>query len=253
MSGPVHVRGLVLREVSVGEADRILTILSAESGRFSASARGARRQNSRLVSSTEILSLCDFSLFGRTGRYTVDSAERIESFTAVKNDLVRLTCAAHIAELTLDSVREGDPAPAVYRLVLRTLHVLSRAERDPLLAVRVFEFRLMTLLGYAPSMDACMVCREAPDESQPVRFSFTRCGIVCAKESCLRSAGESSTLRPGTLSAMRFIVSTPEESVFSFTVDPDVLKEFAALSERYVRERMEKDYTRLAMLADWSL
>jgi DNA repair protein RecO (recombination protein O) len=244
---------LVLREVPVGEADRILTILSAETGRFSASARGARRQNSRLVSSTEILSLCDFSLFGRSGRFTIDSAERIESFTAVKSDLVRLTCAAHVAELTLDSIREGDPAPAVYRLVLRTLHALSQAEKDPLLVVRVFEFRLMTLLGYAPSMDNCMVCHEAPAEGSTVRFSFTRCGLICSKETCIRNAGESSNLRPGVLSVLRFILSAPEESVFSFAVDTEVHKEFASLSERYVRERMEKDYQRLSLLADWSI
>jgi DNA repair protein RecO (recombination protein O) len=251
MSGLVRVRGLVLREVAVGEADRILTILSSDMGRFSASAKGARRQNSRLVSATEVLSLCDFSLFGKNGRYVVDCADRIEAFTPVKEDLVRLTCAAHIAELVLDGVREGDSAPGIYRLVLRSLHVLTLMDRDPMLAVRVFEFRLMGQLGYTPVLSRCMVCGEAPSEGRTVRFSFSRCGLVCEKEGCLRLAGESVDLHPGTLSCLRHIASAPEESLFSFSLDPEVQKEFSAFSERYVRERMERDYTRLSLIADW--
>ncbi len=251
MSGLVRIRGLVLREVAVGEADRILTILSADQGRFSASAKGARRQNSRLVSATEVLSLCDFSLFGKNGRFTVDGAERIEAFTAVKEDLVRLTCAAHVAELVLDAVREGEPAPDVYRLVLRTLHAMTLPERDPLLAARVFEFRLMARIGYAPSLTKCMVCGEPPPEGVPLRFSFSRCGVVCGKETCLRQSGEFLEIRPGTLNCLRHIVSAPEEALFSFALDPAVLKELSTVSSRYVRERMERDYTRLSLIAEW--
>ena len=251
MRAPIRVRGLILREVPVGEADRILTILSAEHGRFSASARGARRQNSRLVSATEILSLCDFSLFPGNGRYTVDSAERAEAFSIVKADLVRLTCAAHIAELVLDCVREGDPAPAVYRLVLRTLHVLSRPDHDPLLTVRAFELRLMTLIGYAPNLDVCMVCGETPEEGRPLRFSFSRCGIVCGKDSCARSAGDSMAVRKGTLSCLRHIAGSNEEALFSFHVDEDVQREISLLSERFVQDRMEKEYTKLGLIAQW--
>lgn len=249
MSGPLRVRGLVLRETDVGEADRILTILSSEMGRFSASARGARRQRSRLVSATEILSLSDFALFARSGRYVVDEAERVEAFTAVKEDLVRLTCAAHLSELVLDAVREGDPAPPVYRLLLRALHALSRPDRDPMPVVRAFEMRLMALVGFAPCLDACMACGEPPPADGPVRFSYTRCGVVCGRDACLRAAGESETLRAGTLACLRHVLSGAEEAVFAFTLDEPVKRELDRVSERYVRERMEKEYRKLAMIA----
>ncbi len=249
MGGPLRVRALVLRETPVGEADRILTLLAAEQGRFSASARGARRQNSRLVSATEILSLTDFSLFARGGRFVVDDAERVEAFAPVKADLVRLTCAAHAAELVLDCVREGDPAPEIYRLALRTLHALSRPDRDPKLTVRAFEMRLMGLIGFAPCLEACVVCGEPPPADAPVRFSYGRCGVVCPKDACRRVAGASEPLPAGVLAALRHVLSAPEESVFSFSVDEDVRRALARLSERYVQDRMEKEYGKLALIA----
>jgi len=101
-----QVRGFILREVAIGEADRLVEILTATHGLVTAMARGSRRVRSPLLSATQIFALSDFTLFSYKGRYTIDSAELVEPFLRLREDLDRLICAAHLAEVFHDLVRD---------------------------------------------------------------------------------------------------------------------------------------------------
>ena len=47
--GKTVTHGLILRDTDTKETDKILTVLTAEMGKISVIARGARRKNSRLA------------------------------------------------------------------------------------------------------------------------------------------------------------------------------------------------------------
>lgn len=249
----VKVRGIVLREVDYREADRILEILTADQGLLSASARGARRQKSPLLPSTQFLSFCDFELFrnARTGQYTVDAAERVADFRLLRESVERLICASHLAELMGDAARDDHiETPDLYRLMAVTLATLNREDRDPMLAVRAFEFRLMCLIGYTPVLDACAVCGTplAP-ESEGVRFGLAVCGTVCQRPSCAARGGERLSLEPGTLACMRFLRDTGLERLYSFQLERKAFESLSSICERFVENQMEKRYAKLDLLA----
>ena len=73
-------KALVLREVKYKEADRILTLFTADNGKITAKARGALRKGSRTAAATQQLTWSDMTLFFNKGKWTVNEASVIEPF-----------------------------------------------------------------------------------------------------------------------------------------------------------------------------
>lgn len=239
------VRGFVLRAVPYGEHDRIVDILTRECGLVTASARGARRTRSPMLAATQEFALSEFQLFNQRGRQTIDSADLVQSFIELQSDLTRLVCAAHLSEVFLDCLRDDAEQPELYTLWAYAMGALISQQKDPLLVTHTCGLRLMKMVGYEPRLDQCVLCSQ---ETQPLWFSFPDCGLICSRH--LNEERNRATIRmtDGLLSLLRHIVTVPVERLFAFSVDPTVASAFLALSDRYVRERMEKQYNRLDLL-----
>ena len=114
------VKGLVLRETDYKEADRILSVLTAEKGVITVKARGVRRKNSRLRSGCQILSYSELTLFEKNGFYSINEAEPLELFSDLRTDIELLALGSYFAQV-LETVGEGDPsAPELLSLGLNS-------------------------------------------------------------------------------------------------------------------------------------
>lgn len=240
-----QVRGFVLRAVPVGDADRIIDILTRENGLVTASARGARRTRSPMLAGTQEFALCDFGLFSNRGRLTVNSVELVESFISLQSDLTLLVSAAHLSEVFLDCLRHDPEQPQLYTLWAYTMNALLSKQKDPLLVAHVCGLRLMKMVGYEPRLDACVVCGET---ALPFWFSYSDCGMVCARHLTEARSISALNVTGGLLALLRHIMAAPVERLYAFAVDEPVAAAFMNMSRRFVEERMEKSYTRLDLL-----
>lgn len=241
----LKVKGFVVREVPVGETDRIISILTADHGLISASVRGARRTRSPLLLSTQPFSLSDFELFVNKGHYSVNSADLAEAFMPLQQDLDRLVCAAHLAEVLVDSTRDDVAQPELYRLWAYSLQALQTLN-DPLLLVHIAQMRLLAEIGYAPGLDHCIVCGDAIDDK--ARFSIRTCGTVCSKPACARTTADAAVMAPGCLACLRHALSIPLPKLFNVRLSAAARQDFIRLADRYLTHQMEKQYTRLHLL-----
>lgn len=78
----LHTKALVLRETAYKESDKILTLLTQEQGKLTASARGCRRKGSPLAAGSQLLVWSDFILYEYQGRWSVKEARWSGSFAA---------------------------------------------------------------------------------------------------------------------------------------------------------------------------
>ena len=242
----LKTKGIVIREVNTGEADKILTVFSRNRGRISVLARGARRPRSKNSAGSQLLSYCDYVLFSGRDMYTMNSSEVLEPFYEIRNDMVRLTYAAHLTDIVNDIIQEEQPASRLLQLLLNSLHMLAKTDKPPELIARIFELRSLAIMGYAPYVGSCMVCGAAPQEGYS--FSFRKCGFVCGKDTCRETDRFAVELSPGAARAIQYIVQSKMEGLFSFGLSPNVLEELGRITRRYIRERLEKDYTKLDFL-----
>ncbi|NLC68846.1 MAG: DNA repair protein RecO [Clostridiaceae bacterium] len=244
----IKTKGIVIKEVNVGEADKIITILSGEYGKMAVVAKGARRLRSRLSACTQFLCYSSFLLFKGRDLHKINSCEMIESFSEAGNDLVKLTYAAHMADLIYDTVQENQPATKTLKLFLNTLHYLIKTDRSPGLVIKIFELRYLCILGYAPYVKGCINCLNETFEG--LSFSFKKCGFVCNNENCVSIDPFMYKISPGTARAMHHIVYSSMDKLFNFELSKPVLAELSTIVDRFLREMLEKDYTKLKFLRD---
>ena len=170
--------GVVLRVHKLGEADRIITLLSRQHGKVRAAAKGVRRTSSRFGARLEPFCHVDVQFY--TGR-TLDVVTQVETVDAfgpgIVGDYPRYTAACAVLE-TADrlSAEEGEPALRLYLLVVGALRALAGRERDPALVLDAFLLRAMAFAGWAPAVAECARCgTPGPHRS----FSVPVGGAVC--------------------------------------------------------------------------
>lgn len=195
-------QAVVLRTHKLGEADRIITLLTREHGRIKAIAKGVRRTKSRFGARLEPASYVDLQLY--TGRTfdTITQAEAIENYGDVlSSDYQNWTVASAILEAAERFTQaEHEPALQQYLLVVGSLKALSEKKYDSSLILDAYLLRSLSVAGYAPSLTICSRC-DAPGPHK--FFSLQGGGSVCV--TCKPSA--SATPSEATLSLMADLLS----------------------------------------------
>ncbi len=170
---------VVLRTQKLGEADRIVTLLTRRNGRVRAVAKGVRRTRSKFGARLEPFSHIDVQLY--QGR-SLDIVTQVEQRDAFGGRLVgnypRYTSGTAILEIAERlTVEEREPALRLYLLLVGALKALTDQTHDARLVLDAFVLRSLAVSGYAPALDECARC----GGRGPHRwFSVQAGGVVCA-------------------------------------------------------------------------
>lgn len=237
----MHIKtdGLVLRQVDIKDADRLLTVLTADEGKLTLKAPGVKRKGSRIKAAAQILTFSEFTIFENNGWYTIDEAVTKEQFPELRADMELLSLASYFAEL-LESVTDEDWSnPEILSLALNALYALCKLKKPPELVKTAFELRLMCLSGFEPLLDGCAACgNENPD-----RFNINMGVLHCAP--CKDGEGISMPLSQSVLDAMRHIIYCGGKKVFSFALDKPCCEMLSGITEAYVQAQLERGYSTL--------
>lgn len=179
---------VVLRVHKLGEADRIVTMLTRRHGRVRAVGRGVRRTTSRFGASLEPGSHIDVQLHrrlaegqqgpgGQRGLDLVTQTEALGAYGAqLANDYPRWTTVSVICETAERLTEEGEPALRLYLLVIGALRALVERVREPGLVLDAFLIRAMSGAGWEPALGECAKC-SAPGPH--AAFHVAAGGSVC--------------------------------------------------------------------------
>ena len=194
----------MLRVHKLGEADRIVTLLTRRHGRVRAVGKGVRRTTSRFGARLEPGSHIDVQLYtrlpegqaapgGRRGLDVVQQTESLGAFGAqLAGDYGRWTAASAVCETAERLTEEGEPALRLYLLVVGALRALVAREHDAGLVLDAFLIRAMSNAGWEPALRECAKCsRPGPHAA----FNVAAGGALC--EDC-RSPG-SARPQPATI------------------------------------------------------
>ncbi|MFC6286740.1 DNA repair protein RecO [Nocardioides sp. GCM10027113] len=170
---------IVLRTHKLGEADRIITLLTRHHGRVRAVARGVRRTTSRWGSRLEPFTHVDLQLAEGRNLDTITQAETLTPFSGeIGLDYDRYTAGTVMLE-TADRLvpEERQPALQQFLLLVGGLRVMASGQRGPHQVLDSFLLRSLAVAGYAPSFDHCVRCGlEGPHRW----FSPAAGGVLCA-------------------------------------------------------------------------
>ena len=170
--------GIVLRTQKLGEADRIITLLTRRNGRIRAVARGVRKTSSRIGARLEPFNHVDVQFY--EGR-SLDNVTQVETIDPIggklSDDYAKWTAGTAMLE-TAERLTSEEREPSVqqYALLVSGLRSMAAGEHEPTLILDAYLLRSLAVAGWSPSFDECARCGQPGPHRA---FNVQAGGMVC--------------------------------------------------------------------------
>lgn len=236
-------QGLIIKQQNIGEQDRLVWVLTKDSGVIRAFVRGAKNIKNPKSTATGLLSYSKLSVFKGKEAYSIDEAEVLELFFDLRKDIEKMSLAQYFCELANYICPQEQSAEKQLSLILNALHLLSTTKKNQELIKACVELRLASLAGYMPDLVMCRDCGEY--EADRMMFLLTKGAVSCkdcfSKSPCDRAI----EIDRGLLHALRHIVFSEDKKVFSFSLSDAGLEKLNYITETYLAGVLEKDFPTL--------
>lgn len=242
----VHVTdAIVLSRFDLGEADRVLTLITPDGGKLKAIAKGIRRPTSRIGGSLEPFAELTVVLsHGRTWD-VVTQVSVGHAWLRLRDSLEAAATAWYLAELVDRSLEERHEASALYGLLRRSYELLD-AGMAPGRVARWYEMRLADELGVRPEVDRCVECDRLLEPGDAFRWVPPLGGIVCG-----RCPGPPASVAGISLEAVKLLKGYQRldaEAIAGLRLPAAVEAEAERAMREFIRIALERDARSLAFL-----
>lgn len=208
----ICVTGMILKQMSIGEYDRRICLLTREKGKISAFAKGARRPGSRLAAGTTPFSFGIFKLYEGKSSYTVSEVEIQNYFEELRMDYIGAYYGIYFAEIADYYTRENNDEREMLKLLYQSLRALCAPALSNPLVRCIFELKAIVVNGEFPGVPQAM------------------------------------QLEQSTEYAISYIAASPVEKLYTFTVTDTVLQELQEVSKYYYHHLVDREFKSLEIL-----
>lgn len=211
MRETVKLTGMVLKATPVGESDKRLVLLTRERGKITAFARGARRPGNMLMGPSRPFAFGQFQLYEGRDAYSLQSAEISNYFNEISLDMEACCYGQYFLEFADYYSRENLEGSAMLLLLYQSMRALLKPQLSNPLIQRIFELKAMMINGEYTELPP-------------------------------RKTGDSACY------TWEFVIASPIESLYTFTVTDEVLKEFGQCVEINKSRYIDRDFHSLEIL-----
>ena len=217
MQDYVIYMGMVLEATPVNDYDRRVVILTKECGKITAFCRGARRQNNKMMAVTNPFTFGKYKLIEGKNAYNLIDAEVSFYFEELRTDFVGAYLGMYFLEFTSYCTKENNDDCEMLKLLFQSIRAVIKENIDNRLVKAVFEIKAIAVNGEYPGIP-----------------------------------GDRSFLAD-TLRALDFIVGTPVEHLYTFSVSEEVLSELSYLGEIYRKRLIDRNFKSLELVENCML
>lgn len=239
MPGLYKDEGIVLKTIKLGEADRIVTLYTRESGKVRAVAKGIRKTKSRFGGRLEPFTRAQLLIYRGRNLDTITSADILTSFDGVRRDYLKLTSAAALVDIVEKITPDREAASDIYSLLCGGLGAL--ADGGGCAVVPGFLVKLLSISGYHPSLSVCAGCG---DPQELGAFSPAFGGVVC--RSCWHQDRDAIRLSAQHIASMSSLLGS---ELGTEKMEDTMTFEVTQVLRRYAEYHLERPLKSLAMFA----
>lgn len=208
----VTVLGMILETGPVNDYDRRLVILTKERGKITVFAKGARRQGNKMMAATNPFCFGNFKLIEGKTAYNLIDAEIINYFEELRIDFEGAYLGMYFLELFSYYTRENNDEINMLKLLYQSIRAVVKESLNNDLVRQIVEIKILCVNGIFPGIPT------------------------------------NADLLPGTVRTVDFIVNSPIESLFTFSVNDDILGELKELNKIYTKRFYDRPFKSLSLL-----
>ncbi len=210
---------LVVKELNYKENDKILHALSRAGGKIQLISKGSKKSNSHLINASQLFAYSKCSMTKSRDMYVITSAELIDNFYNLKNDMDAFYHGNYVLEIVSFVAQENEGEYRIFDMTVSVLSYLSTMSKDFDKLTAAYELKLASMLGYKPDFKHCLSCgKDIKSESQ---FSIKDGGLFCSE--CV-NYGNGINVTYNEILTMERILKVKFENIGSIEVNQKTLQ-----------------------------
>ncbi len=231
---------LVIKETSIKDNDRLVSLMTKDLGIINAFATGAKSIKSKRGSATGLLSYSNFTLNKKGDTYRVTEAVANRVFFGAGSDIITLSLSQYFCELAYNLYPQDTSSNEFFRLILNSLHFLTEKKMNYNLIKAITELRIAVLSGYTPDLVACNTCGKFEDDV--MFFDYKNGSVYC--NDC-NASDSNIKISLDIVKALRHIVFSDFSNIYSFELSDKNAAILSETTEKYIIYQNERSFKTL--------
>ncbi len=233
---------VVLKVGDLGEADKIVTFYSKQTGKLAGIAKSAKKSKKRFSNKLEIFSLLDvlYDDRSRSGLVRIVEAELLAPFISLRENYDRYVGAALACELIYYWSKDYDADRNIFNLLVWALQNIDKGKSSRIVLI-FFQIKLYTLLGYKLHLSGCIKCGIAEQAGKPYVFHPGRHGLLCRNCSPSLISREMVSLSMNTIKLLQHAQDLPMEKIERLRFSDASIREALLLFRAYGQYLLQRE------------
>ncbi len=240
-----HVRGIVLEVTQLNEYDKRLVILSAELGRITVFANGARHLKSPVRAISQKFVMGTFDVAETHSAYKLVDGRIERMFSEISFDLDKFAYASYICEMSEYFTREGVKASEELNLIFFTFQAILKGDMSLNLIRAVFEIKILQHEGLGLTVHECIKC----GSMENLKFiDYNEGGVICKNCADKYHLKHVFYVSAGTIYILQYILTRKNAELYSFSVNEETEKELSKIVFNYSEYQCDRHFKSLDIL-----
>lgn len=240
--------GIILSKKNFRESDRIFLIYGQNEGKLEVLAKGARKKTSKLAGLLEPYAWVAVTYARGRGFDYVTAVKVLKNYPFLGQNILINSWFSLLVEIIVKHVKPRFKEKEIFDLLKNLLAILDKKNDNQLKKISLIlaaVFRLLKILGFAPELYACQICRAklTPGEN---RFSAASAGLLCSK--CGARENNSLIVSSATIKIMRFFLDNNWEKILVLKIKKDNLLEMIKVVYLYLPYILEDEFKSLKFI-----
>lgn len=220
----IKVEGIVINATNYSESSKILNVYTKEYGLLGIISKGCRNIKSKLRSVSDKLVYGDFNIYYKeNGLSTLISVDLKNEFSEIKKDIVKISYANYLLDLTNQILRENKTEKMYDDLINALIKI--NLSLNPLIITNIVELKFLEYLGVMPVIDSCTICGS---EKDIVTIDGDVGGYIC--KNCYKNEV---LVNPKTIKLLRMFYYVDISKISELNIDSINVKEINNFLEKY--------------------
>lgn len=236
----IDTEGIILRQTKATNGRRMIVLLAKKYGKISAGTGITEKGKGKSALAMRPFTFGRYELYKNRDNYNINSAETIRSFYALGEDIDKYMYASYVLEFTDKLLAENQPVPRFFELLIEYFDLLSERKKDYDTLLLAFQIKALFLMGVMPVLDHCTACG---CDAEPVAFSVTAGGTVCAK--CRNNLPQDVNVSLifdvnfGIVDILKFFIKNPLKSLEKITLEESIRNPLTRILREYCKYHMD--------------
>lgn len=235
MKKSIKTEGVVIKRRKFSEADKILTIFSADLGKITAISKGVRKIKSKMAGSLEPFNIVNFNLYHGQTFFTITGVQITESFENIAKNLQKTSKAFYLGELIDKFFEDEERAKTAYKIFVEALRYLD--ENDDDLVIRIFELKIIEEAGFKPELYHCVHCKGSLFPKKNF-WDEIEGGIICTL--CQKKFGHGRPITDDAIKLFRLIEKSDFDLAKRLKINKGIRREAESVLCRYTESKLER-------------